>query len=167
MLTREKLAPEEWRVMRDAPHLVMMAVSAAGGSPMDRMLERHAGMRSIVEASDSPHPLIRALADAPQIMEAQDDIYRWFYRLADAERTPEGLQERALQAMSQALDVVAEHGKGEDVLAYTEFALMLATRVARAAREGDVMGLGGKRVSAAEAAFIRRLEGIAATVVAA
>lgn len=167
MLTREQLAPHEWHVVRDAPHLVMMAVSAAGGSPLDRMIERRAGMRAIVEAADRTHPLVRALAEAPQILEAQEGIQQWFHGLADGERTPQGLQERALQAVSHALDAIAEHGKGEDLMLYTDFLLAIARRVARAAREGDVLGIGGKRVSAAEAQFLRKLEGIAATVVGA
>lgn len=36
--------------------------------------------------------------------------------------------------------------------------LSLANRVARAAREGDVMGIGGELVSAGERRFIERLD---------
>lgn len=165
MLTRERLTDEEWCTVRDAPHLVMMAISTAGGSPMDQMLERHAGMRGVVEASDSPHPLVRSLAAAPEIMLAQDAVQRRLHRLPDTERTPAGLQELALQAMSQALDVVAGHGTDQDLREYAEFVQSLAHKVARAAREGDVLGIGGRRISGAEAAFLERLAGIAATVV--
>lgn len=163
MLTRDMLTAEEWATVRDTPHLVMLAVSAADGSPLDAFLERRAGMRSIVEGSNSTHPLVRAIAEGAEIMAAQDAVAEWLYRLADGDRTADFLQERALQSMSRALDVIAERGKGEDMILYTGFVLAMAMRVARAAREGDVLGIGGKRVSEGEASFIRKLEGIAAS----
>lgn len=165
MLTRERLSREDWHAVRAAPHLVLLAVSATGGGPLHRMLERHAGMRGVTDAADSTHPLVRALADGPEIVEAQDEIQRWLHRLADAERTAAGMQERALQGFSQALDVVAARGEAGDLQAYAQFVLALANRVARAAREVDGATAGSRRVSAAEAAFIQRLEGIATSVV--
>ena len=165
MLTRDQLSQEEWRAVRAAPHLVLLAVSAASGTPFDRMLERHAGMRGVTDALDSTHPLVRSLADAAEIVDAQDEIQRWIYRLADAERSAVGMQERALQAFSHALDVLVARGGGDDLMMYSDFVIRLANRVARAAREGDVLGVGGKRVSLAEAEFIRRLEVIAGSVV--
>jgi hypothetical protein len=41
---------------------------------------------------------------------------------------------------------------------YGEFVLSLAMRVARAAREGDIMGIGGELVSEKERKFIERLD---------
>ena len=82
MLTRERLSREDWHAVRTTPHLVLLAVSATGGGPLHRMLERHAGMRGVTDAADSAHPLVRALADAPEIVEAQDEIQRWQVHLA-------------------------------------------------------------------------------------
>ena len=62
MLTREKLNDAEWAVVRDTPHLVIIGISSTGGSPMDELLEHTAGMKSIVDAMNSTHPLIREIA---------------------------------------------------------------------------------------------------------
>ncbi len=158
MLTREKLTIVQWQAVRNTPHHVIVAVSAAGGSPFDEMLERAAGLQAIVDAINSTHPLVRAVADGPQIMHAQDDIRRWYYTLDDAHRTPQTLQEKALEAAQHALDALVTQGNIDDVLHYGEFVLALANRVARAAREGDVLGLGGELVSAGERQFLERLD---------
>ena len=57
-----------------------------------------------------------------------------------------------------ALEALGTHGSAEDLMHYGEFVLSLATRVARAAREGDVMGIGGELVSEKERVFIERLD---------
>jgi hypothetical protein len=41
---------------------------------------------------------------------------------------------------------------------YCDFVITLATRVARTAREGDVLGIGGELVSSGERGFIALLE---------
>ena len=71
MLTRENLNDSEWAVVRDTPHLVIIGISSTGGSPMDELLEHTAGMKSIVDAMNSTHPLIREIAVGQNIMQAQ------------------------------------------------------------------------------------------------
>ena len=44
MLTRDQLTDEEWCTVRNTPHHVAIAISAAGGSIFDEMLERAAAM---------------------------------------------------------------------------------------------------------------------------
>ena len=158
MLNRDHLTTVQWQAVRNTPHHVIVAVSAAGGSPFDEMLERAAGLQGIVDAGNSTHPLVRALADSPQIMHAQDDVRRWYYTLDDAHRTPQTLQEKALDTARHALDALATHGSRDDLRQYGEFVLALANRVARAAREGDVLGIGGELVSASERQFLQKLD---------
>ena len=74
MLTRDKLTDADWDVIRNTPHLVMLAVSGAGGSGLDEMLERKAGLRGIVEGMHSTLPLLREIAGSTEIMKAQDEI---------------------------------------------------------------------------------------------
>ena len=103
----------------------------------------------------------RAL-DAAGIMQAQDEIRAWFYTLQEEHRTPANLQQKAIESMHHALDALDTHGGPEDLLHYAEFVLSTATRVARAAREGDVLGVGGQIISRNEQEFIQQLEGLAA-----
>jgi hypothetical protein len=158
MLTRDKLTAVQWLAVRNTPHHVIIAVSAAGGSAFDEMLERAAGLQGIVDATHSTHPLVSEIGASTQIMQAQADVRKWFYTLDDAHRTPERLQEKALETAQHALDALATHGGPEDLMHYGEFLLALAMRVARAAREGDLMGIGGKLVSDKEKLFIDRLD---------
>ena len=161
MLTRERLTIVQWRAVRNTPHHVVVAVSSSGGSAFDEMLERSAGLQAIVDAMNSTHPLVREIAGSTHIMQAQDEIRSWYYTLQETHRTPQSLQEKALESMHHALDALDVHGTPEDLLHYAEFVLSTANRVARAAREGDLFGIGGELVSGGEKQFIERLESLA------
>lgn len=161
MLTRDKLTADQWRAVRNTPHHVIIAVSASGGSPFDEMLERAAGLQRIVDAMNSTHPLLQEIAGSVHIMHAQNDVRSWYYTLEDQHREPARLQEKALESMQHALDALKQHGSSDDLLHYGEFVMSVAMRVARAAREGDLFGVGGELVSRAERQFIEQLEGLA------
>ena len=158
MLTRDKLTIVQWQAVRNTPHHVIIAVSASGGSVFDEILERSAGLQAIVDATHSTHPLVNEIGGSTHIMHAQDDVRKWFYTLDESHRTPDRLQEKALETARHALEALGTHGSAEDLMHYGEFVLSLATRVARAAREGDVMGIGGELVSEKESKFIERLD---------
>ena len=158
MLTRDRLSDHQWVSIRDTPHHIVVAVSSAGGSPFDEMLERNAGLQAIVDAMHSTHPLLREIAAGPQIMAAQDHIRAWYYRLSDEDRTPSQLQTQALDSLDEALSILATHGDRDDLLQYSDFVLSLAMRVARSAKEGDLLGIGGQLVSSGEKAFIEEVE---------
>jgi hypothetical protein len=102
-----------------------------------------------------------ALMHDETIMQAQTDIREWYYTVPDAERTPATLRAKALESMGRALDAIGVHGTPEDRLHYVEFVVALANRVAKAAREGDVLGVGGELVSKDEREFIDRLQSLA------
>lgn len=163
MLTREKLTSDQWRAVRNTPHHVIIAVSASGGSPFDEMLERAAGLQRIVDAMNSTHPLLQDIAGSTHIMHAQDEVRTWYYTLEDEHRQPDRLQAKALESLQHALDALKQHGSPDDLLHYGDFVMSVAMRVARAAREGDLFGVGGELVSRAERQFIERLEGLART----
>jgi hypothetical protein len=160
MLTRDKLNDAEWTVIRDTPHLVIIGISSTGGSPMDELLEHTAGMNSIVDGMNSTHPLIREIAVGVNIMQAQKSAQSWYRSLDQAGRTPVALQEKALDSMKRAIDVLRAKGGPDDLLQYSDFVRSLAMRVARAAKEGDVLGVGGELVSSGERKFLERLEAL-------
>jgi hypothetical protein len=160
MLKRESLTDEQWYAVRNTPHLVILAVSSAGGSPFDEMLERAAGLRAIVDAMNSTHPLLRCIAASEQILGAQDDVRSWYYTLEEPARNCDSLQGKALETLQAALGTLTSLGAADDLLHYGDFVLSLAMRVARSAREGDLLGIGGQLVSADEQRFIERIEAL-------
>ncbi|HEX9207758.1 MAG TPA: hypothetical protein VF851_05945, partial [Steroidobacteraceae bacterium] len=78
--------------------------------------------------------------------------------LDEHHRTVEKLQEKALETAKHALEALGTHGSAEDLMHYGEFVMSLAMRVARAAKEGDMLGIGGELVSEQERRFIERLD---------
>jgi len=158
MLTREQLTEEQWRTVRNTPHHVAIAVSAAGGSIFDEMLERAAAMSGIVDALNSRHPLVQGIGGSADIMAAQDQVRSWYHGLDDSERHAANLQAKALAMFKDAIGMLEARGQRDDVHVYCDFVIALATRVARTAREGDMLGMGGELVSGGERSFIALLE---------
>jgi len=158
MLTRDKLTAIQWQAVRNTPHHVIIAVSSSGGSPFDEMLERAAGLQAIVDAINATHPLVSEIAGSTHIMNAQDEVRKWYYTLDEQHRTVEKLQEKALETAKHALEALGTHGSADDLMHYGEFVMSLAMRVARAAKEGDMLGIGGELVSEHERRFIERLD---------
>ena len=158
MLTREQLTDDQWRTVRNTPHHVAIAVSAAGGSIFDEMLERSAAMSGIVDALNSRHPLVQGIGASADIMAAQDQLRTWYHSLEDSERDVATLQAKALAMFKDAVGMLHERGQRDDVRLYCDFVIALATRVARTAREGDMLGIGGELVSSGERSFIALLE---------
>ena len=100
MLTREQLTDDQWRTVRNTPHHVAIAVSAAGGSIFDEMLERAAAMSGIVDALNSRHPLVQGIGASADIMAAQDQVRALVSRprgFGAARREPAGEGARHVQ----------------------------------------------------------------------
>ena len=158
MLTREQLTDDQWRTVRNTPNHVAIAISAVGGSIFDEMLERSAAMSGIVDALNSRHPLVQGIGASADIMAAQEQLRSWYHGLEDSERDAPTLQAKALAMFKDAVGTLRERGQHDDVRLYCDFVIALATRVARTAREGDILGIGGELVSSGERAFIALLE---------
>lgn len=158
MLTRQDLTDEQYVPIRNTPHYVLMAVSAAGGSLFDEIKERRAGLHRIVEGLKGVHPLVREIAGADDIVIAEDQLQAWWHGLDDKDRHRGTMRARAMESFNQALATLRSRGDADDVHHYCVFVLGLARHVAETAREGDVLGIGGEQVSEGERDFIAALE---------
>ena len=135
MLTRDKLTVVQWQAVRNTPHHVIIAVSSSGGSAFDEMLERSAGLQAVVDATNSTHPLVSEIGGSSHIMHAQDDVRKWFYTLDEAHRTPDRLQEKALETARHALEALGTHGSADDLHALRRVRAVAGdARCARSAR---------------------------------
>lgn len=158
LLTRASLSAEQWAVVRDAPHLVVFAVSGASGSPLDLLFERAAGKAAIARGIDHDHPLVQAIAERVELEAAAALAEEIAIGTYGPLRAPPVLMEIAIDALRRAVAVLREHGGEVDRCAYREFVLGVARKVAQSAREGDFLGIGGRRVSDAELAAIVAFE---------
>ena len=154
LLRRDQLTDEQWSAICAAPQLVLLAVSAAGGSRLDTVLERSAGRRSIENGRNNDHPLIRAMAAPDAIETAEASVESTAYDEAGALRNSDDLLALATSSVRAAGDVLRHTGGELDVYAYREFVVGIARAVSEAAREGDFIGLGGRLVSDGERAVI-------------
>jgi hypothetical protein len=97
--------------------------------------------------SDGGSELIQALVETPP-------------RLNPADLGPAGqLRDELPQRVDEALRVVEEKATPEEAQEYRQFTLRVADVVAHAAKEGGVLGIGGKEVSAEEQAVLDELSG--------
>ena len=157
LLTRASLPPEQWAALRNLPHLVAIAVSASAGSPIDLLFEHAAGRAAIANGINNEHPLVREIANRREIEAAAVAVKRIVVEPKGMHRPPEELLPIATEAARRVADLLRTHGSELDRYAYREYVLGVARRVAEAAREGDILGLGGQRVSDAERAAIRAI----------
>src|SRR5262245_25825746 len=111
MLTREQLTDEQWRTLRNTPHHVAIAVSAAGGSIFDERPERAAAMAGIVDALNSRHPLVQGIGASADIMAAQAQLRSWYHDLEDSERHAATLQAKALAMFKDAIAMLEARGQ--------------------------------------------------------
>lgn len=151
MSARDKFTEEEWRALLRAPMLVSYAV--AGASPSDEegfVREMSAVADAVVEGGQGAAAgslLGEVVAD---IVAYASDEHR-----GQTERIPVGeIKGRALENC-RAVDALLRTKAGaEEADAYRRWLLDVAYRVAAAAKEGGLFGLGGEQVSRGEAATI-------------
>lgn len=163
LLSRDQLTDQHWSVLCAVPQLVLLAVSASGGSRLDAVLERSAGRRAIENGRNNDHPLIRAMADPDAIETAEASVESTAYDEAGSLRGAAELLALAANSVRAAADVLRHTGGELDLYAYREYVVGIARAVAEAAREGDFIGLGGQRVSDAERAVIAAVSQALAT----
>jgi len=144
MATKRDFSEEEWHILRDAPHLVVIAVAAAGASGLFGSLkEAIAPAGAIIEALKGDNALLREIKD-----EAKS---------ANLESIRDTFRDAAKSRARSALEILKEKGRPEDVKAYGDFLMTLAERVANAAKEGSFLGFGGERFSEPERALLAEL----------
>ncbi len=128
---------EDWSTLTAAPALAATAVAAAdrGGT----LREGLSMARTYQEARAADHSeLLEAILTSPP-------------GIATAQRsTPDELRASALDGVRQASDLLRDHATESELREFGDFVLAVCDAVARAHKEGGVLGFGGKDVSPAE-----------------
>ena len=154
LVTPQMLTKDQWAVLRDAPHLVVVAISASGGTRLDALLERAAGTRAIGDGQNNDHPLVRAIAVPAEMEIAMSSIEARTRDSRGSLRPPAELMQLATDSVRQAAEVLRSVGSELDLYGYREYVMGVARSVAEAARDDDFVGLGGRLVSDAERAVL-------------
>jgi hypothetical protein len=157
MATKRDFSVEEWHTLRNAPHLVVMAVASAGASGLFGSLkEAIAPAGAIIEALKGDNALLKDICHKDEIRAAVDEI-KEETRSTDFDSLRATLRDAAIRHARSALTILKEKGRPEDVKAYGDFLMTLADRVANAAKEGSFLGFGGERFSEPERALLAEL----------
>jgi hypothetical protein len=158
MASKSDFSGDEWRTLRDAPHLVAIAVAAAGGSGIFGSLkEAMAPAGAMIEALKGENALLRGVCNQEEIKAAVEELKEQAKASTDFESVRAGFRESAKTQAKAALDILRRKGSPDDVKAYGDFLMNLGNRVANAAKEGGFLGFGGERVSEPEQALLAEL----------
>ena len=162
MTNKELFTTDEWAALRDAPHMIAMATGVAGSSGLFGSIgEMFTSVKVIMEAADSPNPLIKLFGSQEEIKAAQESL-KTFAHAADPQHMKEELQSTAIARAQAALAALNAKAPG-DVNDYKTWIRSVAQRVAESSKEGGFLGFGGERVSEKEREFLARLDGALAS----
>ena len=154
MSVRDKFTPEEWKSLLKAPMLSAYAVAGAAPSRQEEFVREMAAVADAVVEGE------RGAAQGSLLGEVVADI------IANAEDNKRGqtekvsltsVRERALEtcrAVASALEGKVEAQEGYE---YKRWVLVVAERVAAAAKEGGIFGFGGEQISGSEVATINEI----------
>ncbi|MCL7423307.1 MAG: hypothetical protein M8364_20675 [Methylobacter sp.] len=158
MSTKTDFSSVEWEVLRDAPHLVVLAVAAAGSSGIfGSIAEAIAPSGTIVDALKGSNQLLREVCGKEEVkasIESIKDLAKTGDSFADIQAA---FRKEAIAKSRTALDILRQKGSPEDIAAYRNFLVTLGDKVASAAKEGDFLGFGGERVSEHERSLLAEL----------
>ncbi|MCA1564425.1 MAG: hypothetical protein LC803_01965 [Acidobacteria bacterium] len=154
MTVKDKFTPEEWKSLLRAPMLAAYAVAGAAPSKQDDFVrEMGAVAEGVIEGEGR--------AAKGSILEAViADIYA---NADDDQRGPteklalDEVKVRALTTCRAAATALETKAGAEEAYEYKRWVLVVAEKVAAAAKEGGVFGFGGEQISGSEIATINEI----------
>lgn len=164
MAMREKFSDDEWFLLLSTPAMIGAAVASAGRSgPFGTVKEAVASLSTVLGASKAypDNALLQELVRHPEDREAakaQAEAYQARAREKLEDKTPEQLTEEMLSDAARVSQLLRERVSAEEAQGYRAWALEVGENVAKAAKEGSVLGIGGEQVSDEERALLGRLE---------
>ena len=154
MSIKETFKPEEWKNLIGLPMLAAYAVAGAAPSGQDDFIREMAGAaQGIIENERTAREsslLSEVIAD---IMANADDDQR-----GQTEKVSvNDIKQRVLAKSREVAGILDSRVTSEDAYDYKRFVLVVAERVAEAAKEGGLFGFGGEQISSSEVAEINEI----------
>lgn len=147
MTRKAEFNAEEWETLTAAPALAATAVSVAerGGNLRESLAL--ARMYQEARASKDHTELIGQLLDSPPALKRED--------VAGAD--PATVLERAEAAVTRASGLLRERATERELREFGDFVVHVTEAVARAHKEGGILGIGGTEISDNEHAAMERI----------
>jgi hypothetical protein len=143
---------EEWGLLVGLPQAVIAAAAAAEADSTRRtQTEWNAGLTALGDGRDSPSPLVREVATelVARVGDPEAGEEPAVIELPDPEAGIADVLDRAQVAGA----LLAAKAQSADAEAYRYWVVTIAEEVVSAAKSGDVLGIGGERVSEPERLF--------------
>jgi hypothetical protein len=158
MTEKTAFTPEQWSLLVRLPRWVASAASASQpDGPMRTAAEREAGLITIAHARSSGNTFVEGLA-----RQLVDEFDRPDPGVIDFRDKEAGIT-RVLERVKAANELLTTVADSADAAAYREWLLGVTDVVIRAARTGDVFGIGGVLVTDLEWRFRDQLVQVFAT----
>ncbi|HYG82574.1 MAG TPA: hypothetical protein VD861_19415 [Pyrinomonadaceae bacterium] len=154
MSVKDKFTPEEWKRLLGAPMLASYAVAGAAPSKQDDFIKEMAAVADGIiegERRARKESLLDAVV-AEIIANAEDE-----QRGQTEKLSLDGARARALDTCRAAARAAEAKASPEEAYEYKRWVLVVAEKVAAAAKEGGLFGFGGEQVSGAEVATINEI----------
>ncbi len=158
MATKADFTPEEWQQILSLPQIAALYLTLASPSnPLGLAQEMVASTKGLVEAlkSSSGNELIDAVA--ADIREKAENRERMEPPLKPGNDLDK-IKAQCLEACREVSVLLSQKALA-DAQAYKQWVYEAAQNSANAAKEGGVFGIGGERVSEAEAVALREIAG--------
>lgn len=154
MGVKDKFTPEEWKALLKAPMLAAYAVAGSAPSKQDDFIREMAAVADgVVEGeSRAPKDSLLGAVIADIVANAEDESRGQTEKLSRDE-----VRARALDICRSAAAAAAAKAGPEEAYEYKRWVLVVAEKVAAAAKEGGLFGFGGEQVSGAEIATINEI----------
>jgi hypothetical protein len=153
MTTRADYTESQWELLLEVPPLVGTAVMLAGRSGIGgSMKEAFAVASGVLDAREGyeSNELIQALIDARVVDKQRSDAEK-FSGNPYLGKPSEEIRDIAIDKCRQVADLLAEKATSQaEAEEFKLWALSVGEKVARAAKEGGFLGIGGERVSEEE-----------------
>jgi len=158
MTTKTDFTSVEWDVLRDAPSLVVFAVTVAGASGLFGTISEALAPAEIIRgALQGSNQLLREICQKEEMMTSVESIKSRTRAGGDFAGIQAALRKEAIEKARAAVGLLRQKGEPEDIVAYREFLIALGEKVANAAKEGAFLGFGGERVSEHERTLLAEL----------
>jgi hypothetical protein len=160
MTTKAAFSTDEWNLLRSVPPILAAAVSTSDPSGLFGSLKEAAGgMKGMVGAlkeSEGIELAAELLADKsfPGLPDPKSMLGE-----GSREQQVAHLRKTSIDRAREAIDLLGGKATPEEVAAYKNMLVKVATSAANAAKEGGFLGIGGERVSAAEQGYLDELKG--------
>jgi hypothetical protein len=154
MSVKDKFTTEEWNNLLKAPMLAAYAVAGAAPSRQEDLVREMAGVAEAVievEHSVAKDSLLGEVI-AEIVANAEDDR-----RGATEKLSLDEARVRAIDTCAKVAATLEAKVSPEEAYQYKRWVLVVAERVAEAAKEGGVFGFGGEQVSGSEVNAINEL----------